>query len=131
MGRFDTTGKSDSSERKESTLAKLTRMNKALQHEEPDRVPVSDFFWGGFIDRWRKELNLPEDANPYYYYDLDWIVTVPNMDPWIREFETIKENKEEVVVKTGYGAYMRKKFECPMPENYAWEIDTFEKLEAA
>ena len=34
-------------------------------------------------------LGLPEDANPYYYYDLDWIATVPNMDPWIRSFETL------------------------------------------
>jgi hypothetical protein len=52
-------------------------MKTALSHREPDRVPISDFFWGGFIRRWRQELNLPADANPYYYYDLDWIVTVP------------------------------------------------------
>ena len=26
----------------------LERMNQALRHEEPDRVPISDFFWGGF-----------------------------------------------------------------------------------
>jgi hypothetical protein len=48
---------------------------------------ASDFLdtsWGG-----RKELDLPNDASPYYY-DPDWIVTVPNMDPWIRAFETIK-----------------------------------------
>ena len=131
MGMFDTAGKSESSDRKESTIQKLTRMNKALGHEEPDRVPVSDFFWGSFIERWRNDLGLPEDANPYYYYDLDWIVTVPNMDPWIRPFETIKEDENEVVVKTGFGAFMRKKFDCPMPENYAWETDTFEKLQNA
>ena len=47
-------------------------------------MPISDFFWGSFIKRWREELGLPADANPYYHYDLDWIVTVPNMDPWIR-----------------------------------------------
>jgi hypothetical protein len=29
-----------------STLAKLERMRKALRHEEPDRVPMSDLFWG-------------------------------------------------------------------------------------
>jgi len=32
-------------ERTANCLAKLERMNKALRHEEPDRVPVSDFFW--------------------------------------------------------------------------------------
>ena len=126
MSIFLTRGEdTDKTDRKDSTIEKLIRMNKALSHEEPDRVPVSDFYWGGFIERWKKELNLPDDANPYYHYDMDWIVTVPNMDPWIREFETIEENTEKVVVKTGFGAYMSKKFDCPMPENYAWEIDTF------
>ena len=90
MSMFDTTGKlvGDAS-RSENTLRKLDRVNRALRHQEPDRVPISDFFWGSFIQRWRQELGLPDDANPYYYYDLDWIVTVPNMDPWIRPFETL------------------------------------------
>lgn len=131
MGMFDTTGKSTGGVRGEKTLAKLQRMNRALSHEEPDRVPISDFFWGSFIARWRRDLGLPADANPYYHYDLDWIVTVPNMDPWIRPFETLEETPGEVVVKTGFGAIMRKKFDCPMPEMVAWELDTFEKLEAA
>jgi len=129
---FDTFGKSaDQTGRKANTLRKLERMNKALRHQEPDRVPISDFFWGGFTRRWRKELGLRDDANPYYHYDLDWIVTVPNMDPWIRPFETLKETAEEVVVRTGFGAIMHKHFEFPMPEMRGWETDTFEKLEQA
>ncbi|MBN1395879.1 MAG: hypothetical protein JW959_12725 [Pirellulales bacterium] len=129
---FDTTGASPpTGNRKENTLRKLERLNKALGHEEPDRVPISDFFWGSFIRRWREELGLPDDANPYYHYDLDWIATVPNMDPWIRSFETIKETSDEVVVKTGFGALMRKVHRCPMPEFIGWEIDSLEKLEAA
>ncbi len=130
MGMFDTTGGPDAREmRSENTLLKLQRMNKSLRHEEPDRVPVSDFFWGSFIERWRRELELPDDANPYYYYDLDWIVTVPNMDPRIRSFQTLRESDEEVVVQTGFGAVMRKKFAFPMPEFIGWETDTLEKLE--
>jgi hypothetical protein len=131
MSMFDHAGKSiESTERKPNTLRKLERMNKALRHEEPDRVPISDFFWGSFIERWRKDLQLPDDANPYYYYDLDWIATVPNMDPHIRSFETIKEDAEEVVVRTGFGSIMRKRFDLPMPEMAGWETDTLEKLEA-
>ncbi|MBT3191603.1 MAG: hypothetical protein HN341_03520, partial [Verrucomicrobia bacterium] len=132
MGMFETTGKvAEGAERSANTVKKLERMNRALSHEEPDRVPISDFFWGSFIEQWRKDLGLAEDANPYYHYDLDWIVTVPNMDPWIRPFETLKETDEEVVVKTGFGAIMRKKFDYPMPEMAEWETDTFEKLESA
>ena len=130
MGMFDTVGKNTGSARNPSTLAKLDRMNKALHHQEPDCVPISDFFWGGFIRNWRKELGLPADANPYYYYDLDWIVTVPNMDPHIKNFETVKEDAEEVVIKTGFETTLRKRFDLPMPEQESWDTDTIEKLEA-
>jgi len=111
-------------------LQKLTRVNKTLKHEEPDRIPVSDFFWGGFLQRWKDELGLPEDANIYQYYDLDLIVTLPNMDPHIKDFEIIKENEEEVVVKTGYEAVIRKKYEDPMPAFLSFETDTIEKMRA-
>jgi uroporphyrinogen decarboxylase len=132
MSMFDQVGKAASpTGRQPNTLRKLERLNRALRHEEPDRVPISDFFWGGFTERWRRELGLPADASPYHHYDLDWVVTVPNMDPWIRPFETIRETPEEVVVKTGFGAIMHKHFEFPMPEMRAWETDTFEKLEQA
>jgi hypothetical protein len=129
---FNTVGKDAKPKaRKPNTLLKLGRMNKALRHEEPDRVPISDFFWGSFTERWRRELSLPADANPYTHYDLDWIVTVPNMDPWIRPFETIAETPGEVSVRTGFGAIMHKVFSLPMPEMRSWETDTFEKLQRA
>ena len=37
------------SRRSVACLAKLDRMNKTLRHEEADRVPISDFFWGSFL----------------------------------------------------------------------------------
>ena len=74
---------------------------------------------------------MPGDANPYYHYDLDWIVTVPNMDPLIRSFETLsRDDHEEVVVKTGFNAIMRKKFDVPMPEFIDFETNSIEKLES-
>jgi hypothetical protein len=117
-------------ERTENCLRKLDRMNKALRHEEPDRVPLSDFFWGSFIERWQADLGLPEDTDIYEYYDLDWIVTIPNMDPHIKAFETLRESESEVVVKTGFEAVLRKKFKDPMPEFVSFETDTIEKAEA-
>jgi len=73
-------------ERTENCLKKLDRMNKALRHEEPDRVPISDFYWGSFIERWKEEKGLPADTDIYKYYDMDWIVTIHNMDPHIKDF---------------------------------------------
>ena len=115
-------------ERTAKCLAKLERMNKSLRHEEPDRVPVSDFFWGSFVERWKKDLDLPADTDIYRYYDLDWIVTVPNMDPHVKEFEILRENNEEVIVRTGFEALIRKKFHDPMPEFLEFETDTIEKM---
>lgn len=116
--------------RSDNALVKVARMNTALRHEEPDRVPVGEFFWGGFLKRWRDELGLPNEADPYQHYDLDWIVTVPNMDPHIRPFETLQETAREVLVKTGFGLTVRKRFDLPMPEFISYEIDAIEKLEA-
>ena len=111
-------------------LVKLDRMNKTLRHEEADRVPVSDFFWGSFLERWRQELALPADTDIYKYYDLDWQVTIPNMDPHIKPFETLKETDEDVVVRTGFEAVIRKKFADPMPEWLGFDTDTIEKASA-
>jgi uroporphyrinogen decarboxylase len=116
--------------RSDNCLAKLDRMNKTLRHEEADKVPISDFFWSSFVERWRKELDLPADASPYTYYDLDWICTVPNMDPHIKDFEVIKEHEDDIILKTGYEAVIRKKYGLQMPYFESFETDTLEKMEA-
>jgi uroporphyrinogen decarboxylase len=116
--------------RTDNCRRKLARMDAALHHREGDRVPVSDFFWGSFLERWKRELGLPATADIYRHYDLDWIVTVPNMDPRIQDFEVLSENAEEVVVRTGYGAVIRKKFADPMPDFLSFDTDTLEKMAA-
>jgi hypothetical protein len=118
------------SERTPKVQAKLDRVHKSLRHQEGDRVPISDFFWGHFLNRWREELGLPDDADPYTYYDLDYIVLVPNLDPHIKPFEVIKENEEEVVVRTGFECVIRKVHADPMPQYLSWDTQTVEQIEA-
>ncbi len=117
-------------ERTANGLAKLNRLNKTLRHEEADRVPISDFFWGSFLERWRKDLGLPAGTDIYKYYDLDWIVTVPNMDPHIKPFEILEETGEHVIVRTGFEAVIKKQFADPMPAFLKFETDSVEKLAA-
>ena len=117
-------------DRSPGCLAKLDRMTKTLRHQEADRVPVSDFFWGSFLERWRRELGLASGTDIYKYYDLDWTVTVPNMDPHIRAFETLEETAEHVVVRTGFEAVIQKNFADPMPAFLAFDTDTIEKMRA-
>ncbi len=117
-----------SEDRTPNTLAKLARLNAALAHQEPDRVPVSDFFWGSFIERWRRELGLPLGTDIFKYYDLDFVVTVPNMDPHIKPFQVLEETEESITVRTGFEAVLRKTFAVPMPKFVAFETDTPEKM---
>lgn len=117
-------------ERTAACLAKLDRMNRILQHQEADRIPVSDFFWGRFLQRWREETGVPADTDIYRYYDLDWRVTFPNMDPHIQPFEVLSRDAEEIVVKTGFGAVIRKKYAQAMPSFVDFETNSLDKLEA-
>ena len=111
-------------------LAKVERMKKTLRHQEADRVPISDFFWGSFLSRWRQELGLAPGTDIYRYYNLDWMQFNPNLDPHIKPFEIIHENDEEVVVRTGFEALIRKKLAYPMPDFLSFETDTIEKMES-
>jgi uroporphyrinogen decarboxylase len=116
--------------RTDNCVAKLARMDAALHHREADRVPVSDFFWGSFLERWRRELGLAADADIYQHYDLDWIATTPNMDPHVKDFTVLSQTDEEVVVRTGFEAVIRKKFADPMPDYVSFETDSLDKMEA-
>ena len=117
-------------QRTANCLAKLDRMTKALHHQEPDRVPVSDFFWGSFLERWRQEYGLPSDADIYRYYDLDWMQFNPNVDPHIKPFEVLEESSEQVIVRTGFEAVLRKRHDRAMPAFLSFETDSVEKMKA-
>ncbi len=117
-------------QRTPNCLAKLDRMNRTLRHQEADRVPISDFFWTNFLRRWREELGLPADISPYTYYDLDWIATVPNMDPHVKGFEVLEETDDSITVRTGFEAIIQRKSVYPMPHFLRFETDTLEKMEA-
>jgi hypothetical protein len=116
--------------RNANCILKLQRMTQALRHAEPDRVPISDFFWGGFLKHWREELGLAPDTDIYRYYDLDWINVNPNLDPHIQPFEILRSDDTEVTVKTGFGATIRKKFDLPMPSFATFDTDSLDKMRA-
>ena len=110
--------------------AKLERMRKTLRHEEADRVPVSDFYWSTFISRWRRELGLAADADIYRHYDLDWICVTPNMDPHVKAFKILHQTDEDLVLKTGFEATIRKKLNTQMPYFESFDTDDLEKMAA-
>ncbi len=111
--------------------ARRTQENLARRAAAGTRpLPVNDVVWGGVVRRWQTELGLPADATPRAHFDLDWIVTIPNMDPHIRPIDIVRETPEKVVVRTGFETTLQKIFELPMPEPVDWATDMLEQLEA-
>lgn len=105
---------------------KIGRIRDALSHRQGDRVPVGEFFWTGFLQRYRRKLG--RDFDPYRHFDLDYIVITPNMDPKIGPFEVVRQSDAEVVVKTGFGATIRRLGDAPMPRYEAFSVARPEEM---
>jgi hypothetical protein len=105
---------------------KIQRMRCALSHCEGDRVPVGEFFWTGFLKQYRQRVG--DDFDPYRHFDLDYIVITPNMDPQIQPFEILEESGDDVVLKTGFGATIRRSGDKPMPHYEAFSVNQPEEM---
>lgn len=102
------------------SAAKIERLRAALSHREGDRVPVGEFFWTGFLNRAKRKWG--DDFDPYRHFDLDYIVVNPNMDPVIRPFEVVAKSGEDITVRTGFGATIRRSGDFPMPSFEAFSV---------
>jgi len=109
-----------------SKAKKLARMQAALEHREYDQVPISDFFWTGFMKRAKAAWG--DDIDIYRKFDLDYIVVNPNMDPIIRDFQIIEENDDVTRIITGFGATVLRKRELPMPHYEEFSVKTPEQM---
>jgi len=105
----------------DSKAAKEARLRTALSHREADRIPAGEFFWSGFLDKCRATWGPGFD--PYRHFDLDYVVINPNMDPRIQPFEIVHEEGEDIVVKTGFGATIRRSGKLPMPHFEKFSVE--------
>lgn len=105
---------------------KRLRLKKALSHENPDRIPVSDFFWTGHKIKAKEKFG--QNFDPYRHYDLDYIVITPNMDPHIKPFEILEQKGEDILLKTGFEAIVKRSGTAPMPHYHSFSIKTPEEM---
>ena len=105
---------------------KTERLRCALSHREGDRVPVGEFFWTGFLNRCREKMGRQFD--PYRHFDLDYVVVTPNMDPKIQPFKVVQQSGEDIVVKTGFGATIRRRGTAPMPHYETFSVHRAEQM---
>lgn len=109
---------------------KIERVLAALEHREADQVPISDFFWENFIRRAKREHNLPEDFDPYRFWDLDYVLMGPNMDPHISGIRVLEDTPERKLVQTGFEATVELRKNYPMPNYLDFAVKTYEDMEA-
>ncbi len=81
------------------------RFLMALNHEEPDRVPMHDSLWCAAIRRWRRE-GLPRDVNPAEYFDFELVTFAADITPRF-PVETLEENEEYILSTTPHGGIRR------------------------
>ena len=113
-----------------SAQEKTERVLAALEHREPDRVPIGEFFWTNFLKRVKAEWDVGDDFDPYAHWDLDMVVMTPNMDPHIMGIHVLEHTAERRLVKTGFGATIEQRADYPMPHYSAFDTQTFEQMEA-
>lgn len=84
-------------------------VKQALSFLKPDRLPVCDGFWGGFVENWRKERNQPENADieDYYWIDLKVLVALEQFFP--SQMGEIKKEGKDVYSNDGWGRVIRTK----------------------
>ena len=83
------------------------RVMKALNFEEADRIPRYETFWDEFIDSWREEKAMPQDADPCEYYQSDMIVVAADETAWPSRACVLEETAEATVARNGWGSVHR------------------------
>jgi len=109
-----------------TAAAKIQRLRDALAHRQPDRIPAGEAFWTGFLKRCRALWG--DDFDPYRAFDLDYIIIMPNLDPRIQAFEVLSEVGEDIVLRTGFGATIRRSGDKPMPHFEAFSVSRPEEM---
>lgn len=105
---------------------KIERIRRVVSHQESDRVPVGEAFWTGAMERYREKWGL--DFDPHRFFDLDYILIAPNLDPRIQPFEVLEHRGEDIVVRTGFGATIRRSGKAPMPHFEAFSLERPEEM---
>lgn len=97
-------------------LTSHERFLKVYRHEEPDRIPMTDSFWGATLERWRRE-GLPAGVAPqtFFGFDLTAGISVDNSPRY--EQQTVEETDAYRIYTTQWGVTQRTwKHQASVPE---------------
>jgi len=85
------------------------RLSAALHLEEPDRIPIQDSFWGGFHEKMRRHLGVPEGGDVYARLGLNELSTpsTPGWCPRSAPSKVISETDKDRITLTDWGYVVR------------------------
>ena len=88
------------------TLTTHARMTRMYNHQEADRIPVTDAPWNATIERWQRE-GMPKNVSYVEFFDLDHIAHI-GVDNSPRYPErVIEETETYVITTTRWGATLK------------------------
>ncbi len=80
------------------------RVLAALNHREPDRVPIMDSPWAATVERWHKE-GMPV-VNPAEYFGYEIVRFEPDTSPRL-PVQVVEETDEYIINRTAFGGLRR------------------------
>ena len=77
------------------------RVKLALEHKEPDRVPIHDNPWRATVDRWLSE-GLPSGVSAADYFGYEFAEFGADTTPRF-PIEVLSEDEEYIVERNSFG----------------------------
>ena len=107
------------------------RIGRIFNHQEADRVPITDSPWAGTLARWKKE-GMPADIDWRDYLNVDKIESIrPDISPRY-EKKIIEETEDYTIATTEWGVTLKSfKVLDSTPEFLGYKINTPQKWEEA
>lgn len=111
-----------------TTRERVTRM---LNHQEADRIPITDHPWNGTIKRWHRE-GMPEGMSFQDYFDIDHFVNFSvDVSPRF-PYRVLEETEDYIISTSDYGVTMRHfKHDDSTPEFLDFTYNTSDKWQEA
>lgn len=92
------------------------RVLAALSFEQPDRLPIFDYFWPEFVADWRRQKGLGQEADIAAYYGIDLDIIIPDETPFPSQQRVLEITDRYETVRTGWGVVQRTAHEAKFHE---------------
>jgi len=83
------------------------RVLRALDFQQPDRVPIYDSFWPEFIEAWRAAQGRAAGDDIDDHYSMDVAIIIPDETPFPSQKAVLEERAAYTITRDGWGMVQR------------------------